>query len=568
MERTRTTRLLWLLSVFRVVWGLRSTLLIGDSVDRYTVQGWCNLHRGGKPREWGTHSIRYVNKYIAHPPQYCHIPKLDLSLASVHIFGTNSTGPYYGGFLNTESDPYADTTPRVHKAWELFVGEFGIPDYVFFHTAQWDIRGLAARVGALSAENNATIVAREVETYRNNLNDRIDELLELVKAARANKPVCVCLRTAAYSSRVENPTMQHDFNEVIRRVAQERSLVLYDMDLDLWSNEAFARNSSSSEKVLFRDFIHPREIFLGLSGEKELNHVYCRYCFWPQNFVGRNYSVIAPFDPTPDEGWSLVSRNDFDPKLLRLRLRRQGIDKSEDVIGECYYSGIVNNSRWAWRLSGGSAELETLRQWLVLGKSDVLDVELPPQSTWANTSWLHLREMPPIKMLSAPQGPSRLAVQTSVSPIGQGLIFMVDYGKGGFKEGIRQIPRPEYLPLFGLSQTDVLHNFDVIMTFNHNFAVADIYREKTLVRYYKDREILWIYSATNTSTTPPSPSASASASVGSNASAPLLSRHPFPDWNTFVSHGLDTGDVVIVYSKEDIDILPLGEPVRSAPLAD
>ena len=543
-------------SFFSVAWGIRTTLLIGDSVDRYTVQGWCNLHRGGKPKEWGTHSIRYVNKFIAHPPQYCHIPKLDLSLASVHIYGTNSTGPYYGDFHNTDSDPYADTTPRVRKAWELFIGEFGIPDYVFFHTAQWDIRGLAARLGSLSAENNATIVAREVETYRKNLNARIDELLELVTAARANKPVSVCLRTAAYSSRVENPTMQHNFNEVIRRVAQERSLVLYDMDLDLWSNKDFERNSSASEKVLFRDFIHPREIFLGLSGEKELNHVYCRYCFWPQNFLGRNYSVLAPFDTTPDEGLSLISRTDFDPKLLRLR--RQGMGKAEDVTVECYYSGIINGSRWAWRLSGGSAELETLQQWLALGKSDVLVVELPPHSTWANTTWLNLREMPPIKMLSVPQGPSRIAVQTSVSPIGEGLIFMVDYDKGGFKEGIRQIPRAEYLPLLGLDKADLLHNFDIIMTFNHNFAVADIYRDKTLVRYYKDREILWIYGATNTSSTPPS------SLTGNNSSSPLPSRHPFPDWNTFVSHGLDTGDVVIVYSKDDLDILPLGEPVRPA----
>ena len=91
----------------------RITLLLGDSVDRFTVQAWCGHHAGNKPKEWGSHSIRYVNKNIAHPPQFCHAPRLHCSLASVHIYGTNSTGPYYGGFINTEEDIYGDTTPRI-----------------------------------------------------------------------------------------------------------------------------------------------------------------------------------------------------------------------------------------------------------------------------------------------------------------------------------------------------------------------------------------------------------------------------------------------------------------------
>ena len=505
-----------------------TTLLVGDSVDRFTVQAWCQ-HHGVSRKEWGSHSVRYVNKNIAHPPQYCHFERgnSSLALASVHIYGTNATGPYYGGFINNANDPYADTTPRMRKALELFVAEFGAPDYVFFHSAQWDIRGLASNWGHISAELNASMLQREVDTYRRNLNARIDELEAMTKTvagAGRPSPITVGLRTAAYSSHVENAPMQHDFNAVIRATADTRHMPLLDLDLDLWSWEDFARNNTAAEARLFRDFIHPRDQFLAAAGDKLLNTLYSRYAFFPSNFVNTSsYTVLQPFVPATRAAALHLLLN---LTSVAVRLLRHGNDSF-------YYCGVGDGgARVAWRLKSPS-DAEAFRQWLRSGPSE--ELPLPAAvDVLHNSSHLRLLELyPPIEVLLAPPdrpGPP-LALQTSA-----GQLYLV--GAQGWRDGdgLRRVPRADVLPYFGISPDAIMRNVDIVLTLPHeNFGVADMFRNNTLIRFYKDREIFWVYNQ---------------------------SRHSFPNFDTFVSWGLDTGDVVICYQAQDMELLPVGPPVE------
>jgi len=508
------------------------TLLLGDSVDRFTVQAWCGHHAGNKPKEWGTHSIRYVNKNIAHPPQFCHSPRLNCSLASVHIYGTNSTGPYYGGFVNTAQDIYADTTPRIAKAVELFMTEFGAPDHIIIHTAQWDIRALAAYLGQISAQHNSSLLHREVETFRRNLGARLDELARLAPSAQLG------LRTAAFSMQVENPEMQYDFNRVIRETATARRLPLVDLDKDLWSNEGFARNNTAAFARLFRDFIHPRDTFLVIAGDELLNALYSRFSFWPQNSqssYGNSsasplYSVDEPFQPTGALAWELfLRRTSLNFRVVHMAAASDNSSSNSSSEGTWFYSGVVNGTRWAWRL-GSSQDAAAFNAWLRVPGSQVLELQLP-----APTSLPKELPMPSLGLLTAKTG-SPVAVQLS-----SGQLFLVDFSLGGFKDGgIRRVPSLETLPYFNILPANVHREpeWEIItqsQDFHENFAVADIFHDSALIRYYKEKEIFWVLNKT---------------------------KHSFSNWAAFVSHGLDTSAVVAVYVKSDMDLLPTGDPVQ------
>lgn len=66
--------------------------LIGDSVDRYIVQDYCNYQRsrGLNPREfnWGDTNIRYASIRGMMPSLICEVPSTGDSVAFVHIFGS------------------------------------------------------------------------------------------------------------------------------------------------------------------------------------------------------------------------------------------------------------------------------------------------------------------------------------------------------------------------------------------------------------------------------------------------------------------------------------------------
>ena len=49
------------------------------------------------------------------------------------------------------------------------------------------------------------------------------------------------------------------FNEIIRRIASERNLTLFDYDKEVWSTVGF---DYSQEKNMFRDWIHPKVVSL------------------------------------------------------------------------------------------------------------------------------------------------------------------------------------------------------------------------------------------------------------------------------------------------------------------
>jgi len=106
-----------------------SLLLIGDSLDRHMSQEWCDhQHSVGvysNQFAWGSSSFRY-SKGMRIPSWMCTSD--GHSIAFVHVYGSNDTGPYFHNYISTAEDPYIDTKSRVEMALGIYLSEFGTPD--------------------------------------------------------------------------------------------------------------------------------------------------------------------------------------------------------------------------------------------------------------------------------------------------------------------------------------------------------------------------------------------------------------------------------------------------------
>jgi hypothetical protein len=231
-----------------------SVLLLGDSIDRHTVLEWCELKRkqGIKTisSEWGASSLKYSNIHGRQASFFCST--MNDSIAFVHIFGSNATGPYRKHFGNGEVDPYQNTNARLNLSISLYQSKFGVPDRIIFHTGLWDVGNLQIY----------RFTRKAMDLFTVNTNLRIEEIQQMV-----GKRVDVGLRTAAYSAASAKLTTV--FNKVIRQIAIEKNLTLYDLDHDVWSTVDF---DYSLESTLFQDYVHPKPAYLNSIGEKLLGY--------------------------------------------------------------------------------------------------------------------------------------------------------------------------------------------------------------------------------------------------------------------------------------------------------
>ena len=248
---------IFLLLVVTLVWS-ENLLLLGDSIDRYTTIEWCNFKAlqgiNTTSLRWGQDKLRYENvEGIKFGSFYC---KADNdSVAFVHIFGSNATGPYHNNLGNNPLDIYEDTVARLKLSVSLYQSLYGSPDRVILQTAQWDNHYY---------RNHKIDLKVIISKFTNNTNLRLDELLQMV-----DKSVDVGLRTAVWC-RVGGNQL-HNVNQIIRDIAKERNLTLYDFDYDIWSTINYDKKQQSH---ILLDQVHPKPIYTARAAEKMLGRLY------------------------------------------------------------------------------------------------------------------------------------------------------------------------------------------------------------------------------------------------------------------------------------------------------
>lgn len=230
-------------------------LLLGDSVDRWIVYDYCtHLRQRGIEAtsfEWGEGSIRYQTITGAQlPATLCHHGQS--TIAFVHMYGSNATGPYFHNFKGSGLEPFIDTKPRIVKSLHLFNTSVGTPDLIIFNSAQWDVQYWYDFHHVLQV--NETLWFSAVESFTRNLKARVGEILAWV----GNQDVAVGLRTSVWEAK--GGMLLTAFNEIQRKLASEMNLVLFDFDRDVWSTVSF-NYTPGFEAFIFRDWIHPRTFY-------------------------------------------------------------------------------------------------------------------------------------------------------------------------------------------------------------------------------------------------------------------------------------------------------------------
>jgi hypothetical protein len=258
-----------------------SIFIIGDSIDRYIVKDWCGFIQRKGPhwqREFvdrGFHIMGILPSFI------CGSNATGDSLAFLHHFGSASHGPYFHGYRNGPDRPYLDSMPRIQRAMELYFAEFGAPDRIFYHSAQWDSKYLIG----IHGESRLEVIGSELRNnvtaaFRENVIKRLDQITELSRNL-STKLVDIALRTAIFDPFVNKSlvsirtgTLVHAMNRIIYEIAVQRNLTYYDLDNEIWS---IANWNYSRAKEVLRDQIHPNNPCAVLAGEKILMRRYSKY---------------------------------------------------------------------------------------------------------------------------------------------------------------------------------------------------------------------------------------------------------------------------------------------------
>lgn len=229
-------------------------LLLGDSIDRYTVHEWCALKesQGFRVDFKTSWCSEFEENRGPHKWHCCSCQTENDTVAAVHLFGSSSNGPYHQGVA---TDVYQPTKHRLTVMIPKFVSLFGNPDRVMFHTSQWDMR-------ARGADSYTP-----VDVFRN---DTITRLVE-VRAMIGDK-VDLGVRTAGWS--VRGGRVLKEYNDAIKDIAHAKNLTFFNFNFDIWSTVGF---NLTKEWHLFRDDIHPLCPYPERAAERMLDRLYTNF---------------------------------------------------------------------------------------------------------------------------------------------------------------------------------------------------------------------------------------------------------------------------------------------------
>ncbi len=267
----------------------KSILLFGDSIDRQTVVEWCEMQKKLgvlvlEEREWGGTSIQYFAGIQQRKGRmstlYCRTQHH--SLAFVHMFGSSDNGPYLNFMAETPEDPYVQTRKRMDRSAAMYLNDFGPPSRIMINFGNWDV-GYIKQIGY--PKSNVTRLRQLADTYRHNLEIRTQQLKQIFPNSTD-----IGLRTAVWSASGEE--LLKEFNRVTRELAADTNCTLYDFDRDVWAG-ALREYDSSIESLYLRDWIHPRQSFTAVAGDKMLGVQHSNFF---TSSRGRENSLVAKME--------------------------------------------------------------------------------------------------------------------------------------------------------------------------------------------------------------------------------------------------------------------------------
>jgi hypothetical protein len=275
-----------LLTMLASCFGSEHLLLFGDSIDRFSVQTFCEyyagiftVHRMPSTSNETDQDTPGSTAAMERPYYFCTLNNGD-TVSTMHLFGSNSTPPYTNPTYSHKMIPEDYTGLRISYAIKYHYANYGPPTRIILNVGIWDVFATSAKGG-----NNTVSDEMRKASHKNyvNLNDRLDDIYELINH---NRSIDVGLRTSIWSWRFSDSLIP--FNNNIRRISQERNLTLYDLDLYVWS--IYNYDTTMFNRLFFDDH-HPHFIMLRRGVETMLG--YRHNAFYTYRGVNRNPCSIS-----------------------------------------------------------------------------------------------------------------------------------------------------------------------------------------------------------------------------------------------------------------------------------
>jgi hypothetical protein len=453
--------------------------LIGDSVDRYTTEDWCQsigLETGFAEEDyWADGVLNYGGgKGGQVACYYCRDKSTNDTASFVHHFGSKAIGPYMHNIQDSPQDQFISTTTRIKHAMELFYNTFGIPDRIIYHSVLWDIGALHQKHTEAEEVRGSEYWNSTTELFRINLNARLDDISKfagLIFVGKNDSPIRpdIGLRTAVYHQQSINQNhkiggLLTEFNNIVRATAANRSTTFYDINNDVW---AVARWNITRQESLLRDSFHPSPIFCARAADKMLSRQYSSYYTFHGEMTPETPRVWLGQGPQPLRQTVVFLIQESTMPTLDSKNAHQRL--LEDLEAHRLYLIIHPTKGPPFRCGGVTRKLLEM---LHFGAGDVY------HASKAELDWIPLAAPIP------PQFPDKSMLLNSTS----GVMFVV---RGG---SIRVLPKTadtDTIAVLGLAASPDRLNDDLI-SFLFKFipfgaAIPDIYRNGSLVRMISDR---------------------------------------------------------------------------------
>lgn len=540
--------------------------IIGDSVDRYMTEDWCDFKGDGKGcggpgcTYWAEGSdIRPRSAKGQTTHQRCSIG--EDSITFLHNYGTNPTRPYLSSGGPFANDPYAETPKRIPYAIDLFFQRFDPPDIVLYHGTQWDIQLVYEQQGTRAQLTHGDydtpysgLWNSSVARFEANMHARIDEVqaaveLQLRKLGKSVDSVNIGVRTAVWNE--AGGRLLHAFNAVTRRLAKQRNITLFDIDNDVWGTVDWDYAVEKTKPIL-RDFIHPVPSLMMMLAQKLLGDMYTKALILRGNtshvtirplWLGRNDPSAATMShfrrvrlvqeeskpPRPELEYSVEAQVDLDcaPKPPAHVLAHS----SKHV----YLLLDQNATTGSVRRSGPIDSAMRIR--LGLSLTDVLslphhEVNQIPSSKAPPSCLQHSSRQ--LSESDASRGASLgqpCALRTT-----EGVFYIFE--SDGATSSLRLAPNKDAVKAWGISEEEVAQEVDPvwISLFPSGPPVPDIYHESALLRLNGHKEVYAV--------------------VGGR-------KRLIESVRVMQSHGWDFDQVIVVGNLHDFERLPLGDPLQS-----
>ena len=279
-------------------------LLIGDSIDRLSVQEYCEEHLYFSEIPAFHEPLKTSNKAV--DAFYCKATdNSNHSLAYLHLHGSNATRPYWMDHTRAHVQ-LENSVDRLQFGLTNYLSTYPVPHIILLHTAQWDAAQLnyvydAEAINRVDSELWNISISHFVSSMR----ERIEQIKSLVSNVTTDcGPVKLGLRTAIYSPKFQKsfiPTLLFEMNRIIVLLSKEYNLILYDANEDFWSRHNY---NYGAQGQLFRDYIHPIKPILVSMATKLMCLQYNAYYIYPPQNIASCVSLPVPPSLWLSKGYS------------------------------------------------------------------------------------------------------------------------------------------------------------------------------------------------------------------------------------------------------------------------